>query len=365
MKKFLFSILSIVLAFTLLLSGCGATMPLSFNNAFNGGGGSSTGIREGFKEVLTYDVTYLENYDSYYKKSDLLTDSMLTFSYQNGTYVTEFSVVSATSSTLPEQVKSSEILSVLDNDSNKMIYCINTELNIDVVANVMDGKGDVTNHDFIKSTTYFLMEGHSFAPIYSVQTTKTTFFTYLGDSVSLTANDTDYLIYEYGVVYDKKSYTINKKATEYKQGKEPIETIDQPTVCEYEFKRVIDNGTLLFALRNLTIESESSTPLPTASPSYQTPKSLTVTNHDEFSLALTVNYNGEEKTAPQLPVKKLGFVLSDDKNKGAPQYAIIQSAENGDIPFRSLLVEYVQPLTTYGTFVYMGALKYTLKSVEI
>ena len=77
MKKFLVSLLAIALSLVFFTaSGCAPSVPLAFNNDFNGGGGSSAEPTS-LTETLFYEVKYTDNYSDTIIKDENITDDLL------------------------------------------------------------------------------------------------------------------------------------------------------------------------------------------------------------------------------------------------------------------------------------------------
>ena len=136
---------------------------------------------------------------------------------------------------------------------------------------------------------------------------------------------------------------------------------------EYVSKQAIDNTSLLFAIRNITLKDQASYTLPTVSPSYGTPKNLTVNNASESTYNLSsITYNGQTIENANLPVKNLTFVIGGTKNVGTQQNVVVQKAKSETFPyFNSLLIEYAESLSDIASFSHLGALVYKLNTVEI
>lgn len=359
MKKFLLTASAVITAtVTALLGGCScaASTPLSFTNAFNGGGAnSSNNLSTTYSETLTYDVSYDGNYNTYIKKDDSVSASLIpTYS---GTYVSEFK---GDISALPSNVSSD-----INYDGN--IHYLKTTLNLTVTV---PGETEAFHDQQIREV-YFYSSGHSFAPIYSHVRAKNTYVTIKSSDAeqSVTAEQK---IFEYITEYNLDSYTQTKR---YYDGSDSasvnldelsnianMKNIEDPKTFSYTIKTAIDNVQLLFAIRNLNVASESSVTLPTIAPTYGKSKSLTVKNNDETTRDVNVTYNGEDKSA-KISVKNLSFVIGGTDNAGSQQFLVIQKSEADGIPYRALPVEYAE--TLYSGMTLIGSLKYTLKSVTV
>jgi len=343
MKKFLVSIFSIVLAAALMLFsvGCSNEIYLSFNNNFNGGGEAGE-PNTAYSETLTYEVNFSENYrDNLIVKDDDITDEVIKYRFENGSYVQNLEVLSF----LPESISTD-----IDVTSSK-IYHLSSMFKITAIYDLNDDKGEQTFEDSIETDAYFLPAGQSFAPIYAkVKTTNTL----VSLTNSYTAAALEQRTSESVTAYNTEKYTVNQtigdqsKTNEYK----------------YDYKTLIDNTAFLFAIRGLTINEESSADIPVVSPAYGEAKTLRITNGGALSTKVNAVIDGvavDETVA----VTNLTYQLNTVRNSGAPQYVLVQSAKSENVPFKAFPVEYAQTLTTYGTFTNMGALVYTLKTATI
>ncbi len=341
MKKFSIRLFALLMALSIALmaSGCNKQNTLVFNNnAF----GSSNDASTDYTEVLEYTVKNENSYDSL-KKDTLLDDYELAYSY-NGTFKTTFKVGSLTS--LPEGVETEFSTKITDK-----VYYYKTELNVKATYKVdgtlaegyvENGDGTVSYDTFANSEVWFLIRGHSFAPIYAKGAQKYTAVV-LSDKVNVELNE-----YSYQTTYYNDEYHTT------------ITSGDQTKTndADYDFKCVIDNTQLLFAIRSLNITTEQTVSIPVVSPAYEKPQTLTFTNSTDTSKSTAIN-----GVNASIPVQNVNFKLSANYNTGLAHYALIQkSSPVNEIPNKALLIEYAAPITTYGMFYNMGALVYTLTS---
>ena len=342
MKKFFITLLSLSLsAILLILAGCGGATPLSFNNSFNG----ETPPSSDYTETLTYTVTN-GDYNDLVRSKDLSTE-IVDFS-TNGTLTVNFNICTKGDDDFPTQ-----ILEQTDIELEGKIYHLTSNLSLNSVYTV-NGEGGGEKSEYVQSEVYFLTTESAFAPIYSK--VKQSYNVMLADSSDgKTTVSVDEVKNEYETLYKKDNYIINKLSEE--NGKS--------NSYEYDFKSVIDNAQLLFVLRNVSFEKTSNYSLPTVSPSYGIPKTLTVSNKEEVTKTLDVMVNGRQVNE-SLSVKNLSFYVNDNKNTGTPQYVSIQKSEssNKGIPNKAFMTEYAQSLICYGSFTSMGALIYKLSSIE-
>ena len=154
-----------------------------------------------------------------------------------------------------------------------------------------------------------------------------------------------------------------------------IMNFEKTQTKNYTQKTVIDNAQLLFAIRNVELAEDASSALPTVSASYGAPKTLTVKNNGDTQKTLrkggenSFTYNGQELADNELEiaVKDYSFYLNTTNDAGTPQYLLIQksASASGKLPAKALIIEYVEPLSIYGSFQRLGALVYTIKSVNV
>lgn len=346
MKRFFTTILCLSMAVILALSasGCNKKSALVFNNAFFG---STNDPSPGYTETLKYSVSNVNNYNELIKKEvEIFTDSLATYEYK-GTYESVFSVVGV----LPEEIETN-----VSEEITGTVYHLKTTLKLNSTYKVngeyaeggtQNQDGSVTYEDVVENEVYFLKSGHSFAPVYSSGRQKS--------STLALSNKANVIIYEYSynTTYNTNKYTTVKGYVQ----EEPV-----TNKYEYTFKTVIDNAQLLFALRSVTLEEKDNLNIPVVSPVYGKAQTLTITNSSENTKSATIN--GETL---QIPVKNLNFKLAQEYNTGTPQYALIQKSSPNEqvVPNKALLIEYAEPIISYGNFYSMGALVYTLTDVEI
>lgn len=367
MRKLFIGITAFILTLVTLLGGCSCvpSAPLSFKNNFSGTETGTT-FTNTYKEVLTYDVSYEEEYNSYVKKAESIPSELVP--EYSGTYTMVFTgdLVS-----LPDNVTTD--LETLITDSP--IHMLETKLDLSVKI------GAETYHDEIYTKAIFYSAGYSFAPVYSYTILKNTFI-----QINTDTNETlpSIRIYEYETVYNEDFYTMSKKY--YNPGTQTLaETnaaikdldifnldrtkmldIEETEEYDYTFREVIDNNQLLFAIRNVDIEVEDSVTIPTVSPTYGDETDLAVTNNTPSTISVKLSYNGGAEEGDNIAVNNISFVISGTDNVGTQQFISIQNAKGEKTPYRALPIEFAQALVDYGpSFSQMGALKYTLKSITV
>lgn len=345
MRKRIIPFVATVLSATIMLSGCSCnpTVPLAFNNAFNGG----ENAHYPYSETTEYSVSLIDSYESYFAKNAQITDEVLKYDI-NGTYKTTLEIIDKSS--LPSSITSN----VLEEDIGNELYHLTTSLNLTAeysapyeIYQESDGSKvkEKTFNDVIVTESYFLSSGLSFAPIYSTTQGQTSLVSVNAEHKAAVSSMT----FLYKTVYDKNEYTVS---TKFDDNEEQIDDYG------YDFKTLIDNNTLLFAIRNISVELDSSYSLPTLSPVYKSKQTLTVKNIDERSETVTINGQKTEN----VPVKELCFSRNDKSNTGTPQYVVIQKDKAGNLDSNALLLEYTEPLISYGSFLCLGGLRYTLTS---
>ena len=127
---------------------------------------------------------------------------------------------------------------------------------------------------------------------------------------------------------------------------------------------MIDNNYLLFAIRNIDVAEDQSFSLPTVSPSYGVSKTLTVKNNGDKQISLDMTYN-QTAINEEVSVKDCSFYLNTTNDSGTPQYVSVQKSASANLPSKALVIKYAEPLSIYGSFSRLGALVYTIKSVNI
>lgn len=338
MKRFFTALLSVSLALTFILSsGCSSATTLSFSNAFNGGNEPYSE----YWETMTYSVSSGE-----YKeltRSNSIPKDVADFSI-NGELKISFKTI--TESDVPNDVRNST-----DINLSGKIYHLKSELKLNSNYTV-NGENGGEKVDEILNEVIFLTTENSFAPIFSyVKQSYNVMFA--SNSEEKLTVDIEKLESEYKTVYKNNNYTTTKI-----DGENTIKT-----TYDYDYRTLIDNTQLLFAIRNLSIEKENSKSVLTVSPAYGNATPLLIRNNEESSQNVKLNINGSE-ISENLSVKNLSFAVNDSKNTGIPQFVTIQKSGSENILSKALMLEYVEPLVCYGSFTQMGALVYKLTSVQ-
>lgn len=371
MKKIL---ISIMLALTLVLSGCGGclscntTTSITFTDAWIKGGGEQN---IGLTETLTYDVTLDENFmlgDLSYKKQ--IDQTKLEYSFSNGKYMVTTRIVEAKKDLLSGV--SSEVLDAIvdstDQSTDKKVIGVYTEFQIDFTYKTADMSEPKTNTDRIMTLTYMLRNANSFAPIYSAS-----------ESIQTLVSTGKNVIIEQQHTRAKNVYNLKKVSStiEYlstqNEDKGAILRTDTKT-AKYTYKNVVDNNALLFALRSISTK-ETTQDLPVYTYVYGKPQNITVAKSTNTAEDFTIALNGAESKTAELAITPYKLSLNTTSgcttgtNTGRPQIAFINTAKDVAPEIlgsnRTIIVKYVQPLIEYSSYASMGALVYKLNSATL
>lgn len=369
MKKKFLSILALFVAVSMLLGGCSGAMPLSFTGAFYG---STNNPEVGYNETVSYSVEYVDDYDGLIKDSNI-TDELIKFS-ADGTFTTQLTVLNK----LPDSY-SQQFTTDLDftGEGRKLIYHYKTTLDLyttytvggeyetytDTSKIVDNGDGSKTYHDIITSEAFFFTSSQSLSPIWSKTDASYTYLTAINGKDGKSTVNVITVESKSSTVYNSANYTISNS---YVIAGKTESKVENTQTNGYKQKTIIDNAQLLFAIRNIDVAEEASYSLPTVSPSYVKPKTLTVKNNGDKQKTLDMTYN-QTQINEDVAVKDCSFYLNTTNDAGTPQYVAVQKAAsaNEKLPAKAFIIEYVEPLSIYGTFQRLGALKYTIKSVNI
>lgn len=354
MKKKLIPLIAGTMALAITVGGCScASSPtLSFTNGFNGGTKASTT----YAETLTYNVEYVENYDSYFTKSANITDEVLGIDY-NGTFVMSLNVIDRENAEI--KGLDSDIVDGA-NDIGDNVYKLTTELNL--TSNYVPGGKDenaLVETEKISTISYFLSTGYSLNPIYSKTIAENVSHVSIGDDNAI---EISFANYQTEVKYNQEDYLIT--TTMFVDVEEDGNVVTKPfkteQECDYSYRKAIDNNTLLFALRNVDLEKDGKTYIPTIHPTYGDPQSLVINNISEHTI--NVNVNGVAEN--DVKVKEYTFVRNVQNATGSPQFVLIQKGKSNTLEDRALMLQYIAPLSLSNSYVCMGGLKYSLASIS-
>ncbi|MBQ9485303.1 MAG: hypothetical protein IJU83_00530 [Clostridia bacterium] len=352
-KKLVALFSALTLSLTAFLGGCscsGATT-LSFSNAFAGG----DTISGAYAEKLVYDVEYKPDYNDALKKNADL-DGVMSFEFTNGKYVSEFkgSLTAAVLDGLTSDIKDK----LSETDSNA--YSLHTEFTLDASVTITDKTYDHT--DYIYSTVYFAPAGLSFAPLYSKTESEYFIISANKDSAAVLLVKTVYEVFytqkEYRAVQTAKTFDADETAPSL----DDVESIEK--TVKYDYRSVIDNAQLLFAVRGVSLAEKASAVIPATSLNYDRATSLRFTNAGTSEKRINVKYNGAD-ISETVKYNALNFRVDSTNTAGTAQYISVQADKTENLPHRALPIEYVKGLITYGNFSCMGALVFTLAEVEI
>ncbi len=344
MKKRFFAFFSVILLcfislFSFNACGCMGPQALSFNDSFVKGYGES--VPTNYFEKLTYKVNYRDDmYD--YTISDILDGDKFTFS--DGEYTTELTVIDE----IPiDSLKNNEIYKSLAKTDK--IYSYKTVFTMNASYDTYDGVKNF--NDKIETTTYFCSQGMSFAPIYSITIANYSVFSY--------ANGNYYASEEYCqaiFVYNTEYYTLTLSINDL----EP-----ETTEHDYDYKCLIDNTQLLFAVRNLGLTNDTAINFDVASATYKEKTNLAVYYVEEQTESTNgLLYNGTPITE-DVKLDKLRYKVNSTSNSGKEHFVFIKnSSKSGALPNNAYMFKYVQPLICYGNFEVMGCLEFTLTTIN-
>ncbi len=355
MKRKIILFLALILVAVIPLGGCSCSCSsatvLEFTSAFNGGNKPNVN----YHEEITYKVEYQTSYGDYFRKSETVTDDVIKYELTSGTYKMTLDVMDKIQ--IPQDKLTDDMANNLETSSISHVYRLKTELNLNVhyssdriTEEHPQGKAkeryEKDFNDVITTESYFLGEEHAFAPIYSETKSDTSLVSITSDDVSVAKLD-----YTYITKYTKGGYEIVKTISNNEPGYENY---------GYGYKTAIDNNVLLFALRNFSLEVGESKALNVIHPVYGTPQALAIKNLQELKMNINLNGNAEE-----LSVKEFSFIRSEVNATGFPQYVKIQSGTTQSLKEnKSYLVQYAEPLICWGSFSCMGALIFTISSIN-
>lgn len=339
MKKLAF-ILAIV--FALFLVGCGDPAILIFDNKWSDGS-------IGYSETLVYDVVYDDDFIfGDYNFTKATSTEKLTMDV-NGTYTVTNTIINSNNEKLPKEIKDSPILLDLP-----QLLVSTTEL---VVKSeyTFDGKTE-SYDDYLKTYVYYCSTDASLSPIYSV-------VEYDYTLVKLT----DSVIIEKVKGFDSISYS----ADTYKVTQRIIDVEKEQLISEisreypYTAKTLIDNASFFMAIRNYTFSKDYANYFSVVHPSYGQAQELQATYFSDFNVEnLNLKVNGEDKENLTMPTKVIKYLINKTNQSGTAQLVFIQSEATSGVANKSIMVKYVSPLADYSNYSRLGAMVYTLSSVE-
>lgn len=336
MKKI---ILSLILACSVAVMtagcSCSSSSPLSFNKAW-----SPKNAAFGYTETCVYDVNFNKNFidgDFDFSQSESVKD-LLDVNFTDGTYIVTVKICGK--SDLPKNADSD----IFEGLSDYELYRITSELKITSVYTPKNGEQQ-TYEEFVKTDCYTLDAENSLAPVYSFTENKFSGVSIGNDEVNISTTH-----YTTEILYGKEEYYIYKNTYNFDDDVSlsmPKET--ETLEYDYTFKSIVDNNSLLFCIRNLSVTTDSSKTVPVVSASYGSSKELSIATDAN----VTVKIGETEYTA-----KRISFVRNASVDTGRKQLVYIDANESSN----ARMLKYVTPLGEYGSsYMGLGALEYTLR----
>lgn len=325
-KKLILAASSLLVASTIMLSGCGE-ISTSFSANWYKNTSLSSNI-SGTNETLTYKVEY---------NGDDKTNNAYTLKYENGVYTTVLS----------------NTVYKYDDGSSENVYSYSTSLNVTVTYTV-NGES-ATYEDEVTSTVLFRTIEESLKPIKSVKTVS---------SHSPATNSPKSL--KEGVAYNHYRFTTeyNKAANKATLTSEKLEGDESSLkagtdVFEIDDKYTyIDNEQLLFAARGI---NSSSTTLYVLNASVKAIQAVSVTQQATGENEYKFDIEGSEmpEEGYKVPFSAVTFKINDTQSGGTQTvyYASTTNADNNT--YRNVMLSCANFLP-YN----LGYLKYTLTSAQ-
>jgi hypothetical protein len=302
----------------------------------------------GYSEVCEYDIDYLVEYnqDDYnYSKANFATVSM---TVKDGSYY-------KTTTTILTSINDTTFNVNVTGDTNTFYYKIENEQQV-IIDYVIDGE-TLSFTDKLYSITYCMDCNNSLQPI----------FTYKSYDVTSVSSEYDKIIrYVYDVTtnYDGKNikFTLTDKSEE-KNGEYNYQyyslqkaTDKSPFVLENTGKDFIENETLLFAGRNLSLSKDET--LNVSIPSYFGVKNVKIVPGRTGTISNT-NYTINSLPMQNFPYVKTAICITGTNYTGSPMIVTYQKgAIEGTEYENCLMYNAISRLPSK-----MGALSYTLKAV--
>lgn len=358
MKKTFFKSAAAVLAAMLLFTGCAQKVQFSFHAYWTSSGNYS----ENFSETSVYSVTHVTDYvrETAEKTTDDFSakeNEHFSVKFENGEYVVKVSAISS----LPQELRDRGI----DVGDYTELYKIETNFDIDVTYTVTKTEKSYAFHDNIHSTAYF--KSTWLAPIYSSKSYASTTVGGNADDVKIqrTEYETEINWYAEAGKALLKKIPKEKPVTEYdNDGAYRYISIENEEISiKYEEGTVLDNETLLFALRGLKPKSDSfSQSLKIVDTAYDSEQSVSAASSRSYSYDndwTLVSKGGEEKTITEnMPVCLVTVQRGNSTYSGTPKHCYYQLESDKSTAYRALFVRMVDKLPNN-----LGALDYSLTSI--
>ncbi len=386
MKKFWLKAVALCLG-ALVLTGCSAEggcngcTPAN-KLAFTSNWTSDKQYHTQFKETAVYDVVYRDDYristgETETNYSAQKSNEFTVVYGENGTAKGGYTTTTEALQALPSDI------GVSVNDTE--LYKITASLTLPVTYNILKTEKSYSFTDTVTSTVYFRSHSSSLSPIYSVKSFDTT---------QIVNNKNGTYIVRY--VYETKIDWVtngNKAAlsvTDKTDSVTPVYTDDDAyrltevenysKQIKYTEGTVLDNETLLFSIRGLTLSSSYSSTLKILDTAYKSVQSVavgckrTVNVTDAWTLN-TMNAAGE--WVPQQYDSSATYLTTlnraDSKYTGQAKHCYYQltkaettedgeetTEETGKTNARAFLVKIVESLPNK-----LGALEYRLSTVHV
>lgn len=377
MKKFLYLILTFIIATVSLLGGCGCNSdsPLEFSDYFYGD--LKTTPPAGYVETCVYTVDYKNGFEGEFAKNPAISDKMLTMEI-SGKYTTKLTVQGLMDAQTP--ILGKNVNSELKNSfKNVNIYKYETELVLDKVKYLINetpadidpydvlvedewakaryGEQTVANGvDYIYTVTYFAPGPQSYTPIYTEQISSFTNIMISENSIDIgRRNSKNY------IEYNSNNYTVN---TEYSGGDITLTGNKRVT---YTSSTAIDNTQLLFVIRNMNLASGSSSAISVASYQYQELKDISIVGEssrtENIADPTLLKVNGNDFSGTSIKLNRYAFRLAETSSAGIKQLVFVQEGEAGNLGNRKLMYRYVEPLTAL-SYQALGVMEYKLTQVN-
>lgn len=355
MKKRLI-IISVIFALALpLFSACGCSSReiLSFDNRFSG----KTEIAAGYSQTLIYDVEYKTDEEGYAISQNFPDETVLKLEYGVGT--AEFAFTAAVA--FPAEITSD--LKAFAEEQNALAYKLSYSFTIPLKVTLNGESQDV--EEKMESETYFMPANLSFAPVYSK--TESQYFLFSSNKTAAAASR---LKIRSETVYNEESFSVTSY-TEYLGFPAEDKDFGEPQSVEkkYDFRKEIDNGSLLFAIRGITADKDTGKTVPVNR--FGETSELTFTKKQSAEMQLSLTYNGTAYPDAKFSYDDISYRINDAYSAGTAHRAYIQSGavksgETVNIPDLALPIVFFQPMQSVtGEFDLYGCLKFTLKEVTV
>lgn len=356
MKK---TITALVLASVMLFAGCSCnSLPaLSFSRAWTAS--ELTGVTETATYKFEFDENFIYGDGFDYSKSSAIKDFKTEF--KDGLYKTEITVTEKSDVKIDGVPIESDILTDPVTDGAAVIY-LKTTAKVNAIYSLVTDSRD-KYADEIVTESYFLRTDMSLAPVYSRKIFSSSY-------VKLSINNEEikpiYGVEQYArtVLYNKSSYTVNTyDYNDYKSDSSAAQPKETKTY-DYSFRTVIDSSSLLFAIRNVNVEKDSTVTMPVVDGTFGTAQTLAFKNNDGGNIEIALKVNDTENPAKNISTDCISFGINAT-NTGRHHLAFIQNAAvDGVTEDKALLVKYVEPLTDYGSYCCLGAMVFTLSEIS-